>query len=219
MKSFVLLLMSTLVIDNLWGEAAKSEMNSNESFIKNLNEMHFPDNVTLKEIVIGDKNAPNTLIVYASFTCIHCREFFSEVYPEFEKQYINTGKGKIYLRIYLDSHATLESAALVRCFGGDSRDKISKLYRTIYTELEKWMQAQDPKLFLKDIFKNLGYSNDEIDGCLADDKISAGLMKEHQRAIREFQISLIPAFIINGKIHQGKLSFQELDKKLKEYSK
>jgi protein-disulfide isomerase len=216
-----------LLINNPYANASSvsqkntghGKIDKNESFFTNLEKMHFPDSVSLKEMIIGDAKASNTLIVYASFTCPYCRDFFHQVYPEFEKQYINTKKGKIYLRIYLDSLATLEGAALVRCFAGNSRDKISNLYHAIYIKLDEWMKSRDPGKFLRNEFKSLGYGSEKIDACLADEKISAGLMKEHQRAVREFQISLIPAFIINGKVHQGKLTFRELDAKLKGTSK
>ena len=43
------------------------------------------------EMVLGDKNAPITVIEYASMTCPHCAHFHEETYAAFKAKYIDTG--------------------------------------------------------------------------------------------------------------------------------
>ena len=46
----------------------------------------------------GDKNAPITLIEYASPTCPACKYFHDSIMPEIEAKYIATGKVKFVFR-------------------------------------------------------------------------------------------------------------------------
>lgn len=50
------------------------------------------------DMVIGDPNAPVTIIEYASATCPHCAAVDAEVIPDIKKDYIDTGKAKLVFR-------------------------------------------------------------------------------------------------------------------------
>src|SRR5438445_12520946 len=45
--------------------------------------------------VLGDPKAAVTLIEYASFTCPHCAHFHTQILPELNKKWIDTGKVKL----------------------------------------------------------------------------------------------------------------------------
>jgi protein-disulfide isomerase len=180
------------------------------SLSESLRKMSIPDKFQLEEVILGDQNAPHTVIIYSSFTCAHCREFHLEEFPKFKKTYVDTGKVKVYLRNYLDDQGALESSTLVRCLGGDSHEKIVALYHRVFEKQKAWIAAAGPAQFLKKIFIDLGYDQKSIEKCLLDTKISAGLMKEQQRAMLKYKISIVPTFIVDGKIHQGKLICPEV---------
>ena len=53
------------------------------------------------EMVLGDANAPITVIEYASYTCPHCASY-RETYKPLKENYIDTGKIKfIFREVYL----------------------------------------------------------------------------------------------------------------------
>jgi protein-disulfide isomerase len=221
MKFFITLLFSLFIVNLAHGRRPLREKNAvesktgkksgvEESFSEKLGKMSFPNGLALREVVIGSPNAPNTVVIYFSFTCSHCLDFHKNEFPKFKKQYIDTGKAKVYLRAYLDDMGALEAASLVRCFGGDSKEKVYELTTKLLSQQKKWMDSEDPRQFLRNIFLGYGYKVKQIDKCLMDTKISAGLMKEQQRALHKLKISLIPAFIVNGKTHQGALSCEQI---------
>ena len=45
--------------------------------------------------VLGDQNAPITLVEYADFACSFCGKFHTETLPSIKKDYIDTGKVKL----------------------------------------------------------------------------------------------------------------------------
>ncbi|MEL7429347.1 MAG: thioredoxin domain-containing protein, partial [Pseudomonadota bacterium] len=44
----------------------------------------------LGEHIVGNPEAPVTIIEYASMTCPHCRTWHKEVYPVIKEKYIDT---------------------------------------------------------------------------------------------------------------------------------
>lgn len=178
-------------------------------FSKKLKQLQIPEQFALPEIVIGDHNAPNTVIVYSSFSCDHCKHFHQEELAKFKKLYVDTGKAKVFLRSYLDDSGSLEAALLMRSFGRTQKE-IIHIYDTLYKNQDAWFDAQNPHEFLKSLFKQMGHSEEQINAALHNQKISAGLMRCLQQAMFEFGISAVPAFIVNGHKHEGMLSCDEL---------
>jgi protein-disulfide isomerase len=180
---------------------------TDESFQESLAKLRIPDEYKLKEIVIGKEHAPHTVVIYLSFTCGHCRDFFKNEFQKIRKKYVDTEIIKIYLRNYLDDLEAFESAILVRCLGGKSSDTILKLFQKVFDSQEERQKSKEPIESLKNILR--AYGANKIDACLKNRKISAGLMKEQQRA-HELQITQVPAFIVNSEIYQGKLTCEKL---------
>ena len=52
----------------------------------------------LKDVVLGDANAPVTVVEYAALTCHVCRDFAKQVFPRLKSTYIDTGKVKYIYR-------------------------------------------------------------------------------------------------------------------------
>lgn len=51
-----------------------------------------------RDVVLGNANAPVTLIEYGDYQCPFCGRFFSQVEPSLRTDYINTGKVKMVFR-------------------------------------------------------------------------------------------------------------------------
>src|SRR5688572_841889 len=71
------------------------------------------------DIVMGDPNAPVTIIEYASLSCSHCAHFHNDILPELEKAYISTGKAKLIHRPFSLNAPALKGAMLAGCAGKD----------------------------------------------------------------------------------------------------
>src|SRR3989344_8419228 len=64
------------------------------------------------DAVLGDKNAPVTLIEFSDYECPFCKRHFTDVYPQIKKDYIDTGKVKLVYRdfIAVPSHNPLATS-------------------------------------------------------------------------------------------------------------
>ena len=194
--------------ENKKNDMSANKPNNDTGFEQKLKAMQFPDSLKLPEIVIGNSNAPVTLIVYSSFTCSHCRDFHLNVFPKFKKEYVDTGKVKVYLRCFLDDLGALEAAVLMRCFGKGNPSESESIYHAVYSRQKDWLKANDPRTFLKQIFIDLKHSKDEVEKCIVDRKISAGLMEYMQRALKD--VHSVPAFVCGEKKHEGSITYEEL---------
>jgi protein-disulfide isomerase len=75
--------------------------------------------------VIGDKNAPITMVEFSDYECPFCKRYFDQTWPELMKNYVDTGKMKIVYRDYplsfhQNAHIEAEAANCAREQGGDT---------------------------------------------------------------------------------------------------
>lgn len=75
--------------------------------------------------VLGNKNAPVTLIEFSDYECPFCKRSFDQLLPELKKNYIDTGKVKLIYRnlplpFHQNAHKEAEAALCARDQGGDS---------------------------------------------------------------------------------------------------
>ena len=72
-----------------------------------------------KKNILGNLNAPNTLIEYASLSCVHCANFHNQKLPEIKEKLIKKGKLQyIYRDFPLDMPAML-AAMVTNCYEGE----------------------------------------------------------------------------------------------------
>jgi len=64
------------------------------------------------DAILGDPNAPVTIIEFSDFECPFCQRFFSETLSQIQKEYIDTGKARLVYRDFpLSFHPGAQPAA------------------------------------------------------------------------------------------------------------
>jgi protein-disulfide isomerase len=151
----------------------------------------------LSDITLGSPTAKVTVVEYGSMTCGHCAHFANEIFPDFKKQFIDTGKVRYIFREFPLDNLAAAVSMLARCAGGD---KTMPLVETFYAKQQDWAFAQGnpvPKLF--DIAKQAGFTQESFDKCLTDQKLLEQITAQRTRASDTFGVSATPTFFINGK--------------------
>jgi protein-disulfide isomerase len=62
-----------------------------------------------------------------------------------------------------------------------------------------------------------GFTKASFDACLADQKILDGIKWVRQRAADKFGVDSTPTFFINGQVHRGEMSVQEMEALLRPF--
>ena len=154
----------------------------------------------LGEMGLGDPKAPNTVIEYASMTCPHCERFHRDVYPEFKKKYVDTGKAYFIFREYpLDPLAT-SAIMLARC---GPKDRYFPMVDLLFDHQADWAYVQDPKAALINLVKQAGITEADFNTCLTNQSVLDGVNWVKNRATEKFGVDSTPTFFFNGVKHAG----------------
>ncbi|BAQ16475.1 DsbA family protein [Methyloceanibacter caenitepidi] len=155
----------------------------------------------LEDIVLGDPNADNVIVEYASMTCPHCAHFYTEVFPTVKEKYIDTGKARFIFREFpLDSLAA-RASMLARCAGND---RFYPLIDGLFETQETWAApGPDGQEKLKLIAKQAGFSEESYKQCVEDKDLFNKIVAVRKKAHEEFGVDGTPAFFVNGTRLEG----------------
>ena len=62
---------------------------------------------------------PVTVIKYASLTCPYCRRFHLETFPQFKREYVDSGKVRFVIREFPIGKSSGTATIALRCAGPD----------------------------------------------------------------------------------------------------
>jgi protein-disulfide isomerase len=165
----------------------------------------------LGEMTLGDPQAPNVVIEYMSMTCPHCQRFHSDVYPEFKKKYVDTGKVYFILREYPLDPLAKAAIVLARC---EPKERFFPLVDLMFDHQSEWAFVPNPVVALQNLLKQAGFTQESFQACLTNQPILDGVNWVQDRAQKQFGVASTPTFFINGTKVPGEQSLAELDKLL-----
>ncbi|GGE14172.1 hypothetical protein GCM10011390_36700 [Aureimonas endophytica] len=160
----------------------------------------------LPDIVMGEANAPITIVEYASMTCGHCADFAVNTLPQIKKDYIDTGKAKLILREFPFDPRAVAAFMLARCAPDGRRNAMVEV---LFEQQETWARAQNASQALLDIAKLAGFTEDSFKACLTDKDLQAKVVATQQRGETQFGVQATPTFFINGKRYEGAMPAAE----------
>jgi protein-disulfide isomerase len=167
--------------------------------------------VTLKDRVLGQSDAPITIVEYASMTCPHCAHFANEVLPELKQKWIDTGKAKLVMRPFPLDQVALRAETLARCL---PPDRYYPMIETLFKTQEKWAIAQDWRPALERTARLAGIGSKEFDACLGNKGLEDEAVQSRLTASTQLDVTGTPTFFINGKKFEGPPTAQALDEVL-----
>jgi len=165
--------------------------------------------VGLPDLALGPDDAKVTVVEYASMTCGHCAHFTTDIWPEFKKKYVDTGKVRYVFREFPLDNLAAAASMLARCTGGD---KAFPLIEVLFEKQKEWAFGEGnpvPRLF--EIAKQAGFTQESFDKCLTDQKLLDDITAGRTRASDVFGVSATPTFYINGKKLDGAPSMEKFD--------
>ena len=148
----------------------------------------------VKQVSIGDEDAPVRIDEYASLTCSHCAKFHNSVLPKLKEQYIDTGQVQLVVHAYPLNKAALDAGMLVQCMPDNRSYNFMSL---LFENQKKWAQQDSYKQALKQNARLAGLSNEQVDECLSNTQLRQQIVSNMQQASKKLDISSTPTFILN----------------------
>jgi protein-disulfide isomerase len=159
----------------------------------------------LSERVIGNADAPVTIVEYFSLTCPHCAGFHNDTYADLKTKYVDTGKVKFVYRDFPLDGAGLRAALMARCV--DER-RYPGVIQVLFKTQNNWARAADPVAEIKKIGQLAGLGDDAFQSCLQSETLANGILAKRQEASAA-GVQSTPTFKIEGQIYSGLRSLEE----------
>ncbi|MEM1106638.1 MAG: thioredoxin domain-containing protein [Pseudomonadota bacterium] len=152
------------------------------------------------DMVLGEANAPVTLVEYASITCGACLQFHRDVLPTIKADYVEAGLVKFVFREFPTppQNVAVAGFALARCAGPEAYfDVIDDMFEAQPGLLAAARQGA-VRPALQTIAERHGIAGDEaFDACLSDRAIRQTIADVILSG-EEFSVSSTPTLILQG---------------------
>jgi protein-disulfide isomerase len=161
----------------------------------------------LGDRVLGNADAPVTLIEYASATCPHCAEFHVNLLPQIKAQYIDTGKVKFIFREFPLDNTALAVFMLTRCLPEDKFFATTELF---FRRQQIWAKAENPSLEVSRIMAMAGMDKAAFETCLKNIEMAKSMHEFAKKSAADFGIKGTPALFVNGSYVDGHKTMDEV---------
>ncbi len=177
-----------------------------------------PTDQALEERIMGNPEAPVTIIEYASLTCPHCADFHADTLPQIKKEWIDTGRAKLVYRDFPTSPVALAvyAAMVARCAPEDSYFKFLDVF---YKQQRSWTGSSDPMKALAQLARLGGMSQADFNACTENEALFTGIRERALDGQMEFGIESTPSFVVNGRVIKGGMSYADFKSVLEDAAK
>lgn len=167
--------------------------------------------VTGDDRILGNKDAPITIVEYASLTCPHCMHFDTEVLPKLKSKWIDSGKVRLILRDYPLDAVALKAEMVARCA---PPAKFYPFINALFENQEKWATAKDPQAELQKLAMLGGMTPKQFSDCVADKALETKIVDSRLTASKELGVNSTPTFFVNGTKFEGAPTEEAFDELL-----
>lgn len=161
------------------------------------------------DIVIGQPNAPVTLVEYASLSCPHCAHFYHEEIPTLEKDYVEKGMLKILFRHFPLNAPALKGAVAVECAPEAQR---RALLGHLFETQNEWAYSENYLQAAAKEAAGFGVTQEMFDKCSGDVDLENRILQTRQVAEDKLQVASTPSLFVNGQRFDGAPSLDVLRK-------
>jgi len=165
----------------------------------------------LPDMVLGEANAPVTIVEYMSTTCPHCAAFHNNTFDAIKAKYVDSGKVRFIVREFPFDPRAAAAFMLARCNPQDP-SKLTEaaqyfpMLAMLMKQQETWAAAQDGREALMQMSKLAGFTEETFKACLTNQKLLDDVNTVRERGAKEFGVAATPTFLINGQRYSGDMS-------------
>jgi protein-disulfide isomerase len=159
-----------------------------------------------RDEVLGNANAPVTIVEYGDYQCPFCTRYFAQIQPLIKTQYLDTGKAKMVFRDFPFLGPESTAAANAAQCAGD-QGKLWSYHDALYTakigDENSNQNAENDGFFTRAEFLTLagqvGLNMQTFTSCL-DGNADANAVSSEKAAAVAAGVESTPTTIVNGKM-------------------
>ncbi len=160
--------------------------------------------------MLGNPNAPITMVVFKDFECHFCKKLHMEIQPKIVEKYVKTGKVKIIDRDFpFLGPASVLAAEAANCAFEQNK------YWDYVDILHSVQSGHDSKPFeedrLKEYATNIKLNTDKFNKCLDSEKYFEEVSKDFEEG-KALGVKGTPTTYVNNEVLNGALPFEEFEK-------
>lgn len=155
--------------------------------------------ITSYDRTMGSPNAPLTVVEYGAPSCPACAHFFVEVFPQFKKDWIDTGKAYYVFRVTPINAVDFAAEGMARCLPANRYFHFIDL---LYHNQDKWdpdgNQIPDVHAALLQMGAMEGMSAAKADACIQDKAQAKRTQQIAEDGGKKYGIDRTPTIFANG---------------------
>lgn len=146
--------------------------------------------------VLGDADAPVTIVEYADFQCPVCKRAATDLIPQIEEEYVSAGQVKIEFRHYpflgQESWDAAQAAA-----AAEEQGKFWEYYAALFNAQGRENSGAFSYETLLQLAEDIGLNVDRFDATLSSNA-NLEVIQADADAAREKGVNSTPTFFVNG---------------------
>lgn len=163
--------------------------------------------------ILGQADAPVTIIEFSSLTCPHCAAFHSGTLPQVKKEWIETGRARLVFRHFPLDQLALRAAAAADCVQGDG---FFGFLDVLFKNQDKWARSDDPLSAIAQYAALAGLDKATYEKCVTDEAAFDRIIERQTNGRDRYNVTSTPTFVVNGTPVAGNRSYEEFKSVLEE---
>jgi protein-disulfide isomerase len=197
-------------LDPNQAEEVEQAFNDEESPVAEAVETAFDLEAAKKERILGDPSAPIKISEHSSFSCGHCGKFHNEVFADFKRAYIDTGKAYLVFSDFPLNAPALRATMAARCV---SEERYFDFVADLFATQKDWAYEQNYLSLLEEKAAGYGLNKATFDACVSSEALQNAILERIQGVQAQWDVRSTPSFVVNNQeVISGALSFDKFDK-------
>ena len=150
--------------------------------------------------IIGNPNAPITIIEFSDFQCPFCAKFNIQTLPAIMNEYVNDGKVKLVFRDFpiQSIHSNALPASIAAECANEQR-KFKEMHDMLFVNQNEWnnQKLDDVIITFTQYASEMGLEEREFDSCLKNGKYIEEIQKDLDDG-RTYGVSGTPQFFVGN---------------------
>jgi len=160
--------------------------------------------------VMGDEDAPVTIVEFSDYQCPFCLRYFQETMPLVKSAYVDTGKVRYVFKDYpiTSIHPQASKAAESAECAGEQEAYWEMHDRLFQGQVDDWNNNPDAVNVFKSYAEELDLDTEAFNACLDSGRYTDDVATDLNEGARA-GVTGTPTFFINGEKFVGAQPFQE----------